>query len=208
MFEDLDIVWISDIDIPDHYLDSKILSLIENNNCFAFIQTLICYERKVYGRKYTITADRMIFKFKFPKALLTRFITKLTNGQLKPIIHKLNIANISKPESKIPYGIDEVFINSSIYDYMKKQSLKLVCQKDYFMTAGYYKHYADMPINKQNILLHYYKTGSSFSKVKEIMKQYVPNLLNEYPCFQELLDNLSSFKHDFIKTNIISTSEL
>jgi protein involved in ribonucleotide reduction len=208
MFENLDIVWISDIDIPDSFLNTKLISLMEKNNCSAFIQTLICYERKVYGRKYTITADRMIFRFKFPKVLLSRFITKLINDQLKPIIHKLNVANISKPESKVPYGIDEVFINSSIYDYMKKQSLKLICQKDYFMTSGYYKHYANMPVDKQNILLHYYKTGSSFSKVKEIFKQYVPNLLTDYPCFQELLDNLSSFKHDFIKTNIISSSHL
>jgi hypothetical protein len=76
LFEDHESVWISDIDIPDHYLDDKFKGDIK-------ISSYICYERKVYGRKHTILAGKFITRIQFPKVLLTNFIKKLLAGKFK-----------------------------------------------------------------------------------------------------------------------------
>lgn len=73
MFEDLDIAWCSDIDIPRHYLDPTVLRQMSNQKTDIYINTFICYERKAWARRNTIVVNKFITKIQFPRALLTRF---------------------------------------------------------------------------------------------------------------------------------------
>jgi hypothetical protein len=197
----LDIVWITDIDIPEYYLDKKYLEDLEKNECDISIHSIVCYNRKVYGHTNTILGGRFISKLKMPKTLLTNFIKKLINGSMNEIIDKLNKANKHKPESKFPYGIDEFFLNHQIYNLMQRKRVSTIVYKDYDITPGYYKYKMKMPKSKQNIITDYYRspTVDKFKKVKDIFKEYVPNLLVEYPCFQELLDVLPELKTNFTR---------
>jgi hypothetical protein len=210
LFEDHNIVWVSDIDIPSSYLDMNTLHLMEKHKTQIYIQTLICYERKVYGRKQTIVANKFIIKnLKLSKALLTRFLNKILNGSFKNIINDLNNANTRKPPSKVPYGIDEYFMNTSIYDNIHKRSLKIYIMKQYD-AEKFIEYLPSITQKDKSIILQNYNnpTKESVSKVKELYKRYIPLILDKYPCLQELLDKLPSFKNDFNEHYILNSNEI
>jgi hypothetical protein len=204
LFEDHEIVWISDIDIPESYLQ------LNMHKCQVYIQTIICYERKLYGRKQTIVANKFIVKnLKFPKALLTRFLNKILDGLLKTTINDLNVANTSKPPSKVPYGIDEYFMNTAIYDNIRKQSVNVFIKKQY--DAEKFIEYLPSITQKDKALLrqnYINPTRETVSKVKELYKKNIPLLLAKYPCLQELLDKLPLFKNNFYEHYILNSNEL
>ena len=190
MFEDLDTVWISDIDIPSSFLNPDILDDMARNKCQVFYDTMLCHgERKVYGREYTIIAYRMIFKITFPKSMFTRYINKLIKNEMPDMINKLNDENTRKPPSRVPYGIDEVFMNQSIYDYLSRHSVPVLCNKSYLPGDGLL---IQAQATKSERLLIGYSRGtrnrSDIAKIKNILKSRIPNILDKYPCLQELLD--------------------
>ena len=204
MFEDLETVWISDIDIPDRFLDKSILSLMDKHNCPVFYDSALCYnERKVYGRKHTIVAYRMIFKIKFPKALLTRFINKLVSGNLSEMVDLLNQANKPKPPSVVPYGIDEVFLNESIYNYLKRHKVRIICNKMFFLAEGILIQ-AGLTKEEINFAVSFWKnpTKHQFSKFKHIIVKKIPSITDKYPCLTELLEKIEvlpfNMEHRFI----------
>ena len=211
LFEDHEIVWISDIDIPSTYLNKDTLQLMSKNNSHIYIQTLICYERKVYGRKQTIVANKFIVKnLKFSKALLTRFLNKILKGSLKSTIDNLNLANTRKPPSKIPYGIDEYFMNTSIYDNIRKHSsLKIYIKKQY--DAEKFIEYLPSITQKDKLIIlqnYMNPTKETISRMKELYKKNIPLILDKYPCLQELLDKLPLFKNDFNEHYILNSNEI
>jgi len=204
LFEDHKIVWISDIDIPTSYLD------FDMHKCQVYIQTSVCYERKVYGRKQTIVANKFIIKnLTFSKALLTRFLNKILKGLLKTTINELNLANTRKSPSKVPYGIDEYFLNTAIYDNIRKQSVKVFIKKQYD-AEGFIKYLPSMTQKDTSLLLQNYTnpTKETISRMKELYKKSIPLILDKYPCLQELLDKLPSFKNDFSEHYVFNSNEL
>lgn len=207
LFEkDLEEVWISDIDIPDHYLEHKpIQRLMEDSK--VFIQTSICYDRKIYARKYTIVANRTIFRVSFSKAVLTRFLTKLKEGRLEDTVQKLNAVNTRKPSSKVPYGIDEVFMNTDIYNLLKKKDIKCCILKHY--NAENFLH--NMLTQKESDILknnYYNPSSTTIAQAKKIYKAKLPLIVNKYPCLQDMIDNLDSLKNTFAKIFIVNSSEM
>jgi hypothetical protein len=203
MFEDLDTVWISDIDVPG--LDKQLSEL----NTDVYYKTLICYERKVYGRKQTIVADRMIFKHTFPISMLTRFINKLVDGGLSAELVALNQANSHKPPSKVPYGVDELFLNTSVYNYIKRHDLSVIVAKSYLPPTGFYIKAGATRTDLQRVREYYYNlTKTHFKEVKEITKKLIPKLLEEYPCFGELLKELDGLPLNMEKVFKLTGSEL
>jgi len=203
LFEDLDIVWSSDIDIPDSYLDTPLLEFKTE----FWINTVACYERKVWGRKYTILAGRFVSRMRFPKALLTRYLNNILSGELDFKIEEINNQNKRKFPSRIPYGIDELFLNTVVYKYLQLHAKSVLIQKDYSADT-LVEHFVS---KKEKDLLHSYysnPTKSGFLKVKEIYQDHTEQLLEKYPCLQETYDKLPSFKNSFVQTSIISGSEL
>jgi hypothetical protein len=89
LFEKHEIVWIADIDIPDFFVGQKNLDEMFENKCEFKISSRICYERKVYGRKHTMEAGRLISTVHLPKRLLTSFITRLIDGKYEKEIQEL-----------------------------------------------------------------------------------------------------------------------
>ena len=206
LFEEHEYVYITDIDLPDDYLKNKV-----NREDFT-IYTQICYDRKVYGRKYTILAGTFGCRVQLPRALLTRFLNKISDGDYVEQRDGLNSANKYKPPSPFPYGMDELFLNWPVYDWIKK--------RDYSVNANI--DYAD-PVLVNIIKLHspkddevaynYYKTGELkyLHKLKEIFKKNIHLGLEKYPCLKLLDEKLKdprSFKNDFYERININSKDL
>jgi len=123
----LDIVWVSDIDIPDLYLNPSLLTSMKVQHATFSYMNYACYDTRIYGRSYTIVANSMISFKQFPKQLFTKFINQLSHPtkSLQEIIDVLNerLKKKGNPSSKIPYGIDEAFINTTFYNYLIKESI-------------------------------------------------------------------------------------
>ena len=203
MFEkNLKTVWVTDIDIPKHYLDTNKIQEMKRTNSRVYFSTLVCYERKTYGRKYTILAGTMIYFMKFPIKLLTNFIQKYLTNQYESVIKILN-DNKWKPQSKFPYGLDEVFINTSIYDYIQKKHINCYVNKIYNALSNLYS--SNITKQEKYFLISYYYDSKKdkIEQVKKIYKKYLPNLVSKYSCLQELLDKLDTFK-DRMEENIIT----
>jgi hypothetical protein len=51
-------------------------------------------------------------------------------------------------------------------------------------------------------------TSTTIRKVKKIYKEKLPLLVEKYPCLQEMIDSLDSFKSSMSKVFVINSSEL
>lgn len=203
LFEkDLDIVWVSDIDIPEHWLEKVPTS--EFN-----YKTNICYDRKVYGRKFTILAGTVVSRITFPKQLITRFINRLIKGDFAEIISKLNDGK--KPDSEIPYGIDEVFMNTSIYNYLSNHDIKVQVTKNFLQGLdNFIIHSKKLSSGEEDALRLYYtfQREGNFDKVKKIVEKHIDWAVSQRECFRETLVLLPSFKSSFEKVYVLKGSEL
>jgi hypothetical protein len=203
LFERHSLVWISDIDVPDNYF------AIENFHDDFRIVSQICYDRKVYARKYTFVAGRFISRHQLPRALLTRFLNKILNGDYANEIQELNQQNSRKPPSQFPYGTDELFMNWSVYDWIKRYDFSINVLIDYTpgsivtMNAGYTQEEAD-------IIYNFYKTGNKnlIPSIKKTLKEKLPIAIEKYPCLKPFLEKLDLFKNDFYERFKLSSSEL
>jgi hypothetical protein len=204
MFEkNLKTVWITDIDIPKHFLDKNKIQEMKRTNSKVYFSTFVCYDRKTYARKYTILAGTMIYFMKFPLKLLTNFLEKYLHNEYESVIKILN-NNTWRTPSKFPYGMDEVFINTSIYDYIQKKHINSYVNKVYMVNKYINK---SRNITKQEVDLlrssYYDPTKGKIEQVKKIYKKYLPTLVSKYPCLQELLDKIDTFT-DRMEENIIT----
>jgi hypothetical protein len=209
LFEKHEIVWIADIDIPDFFVSQKNLDEMFEHSCDFKLSSRICYERKVYGRKYTMEAGRLISTVQLPKRLLTSFITKLIDGKYEKEIQELNAQNTRKPFSKFPYGVDELFLNWPVYDWIKKGEYKIFVETDMLVTQMLIKN-VKIPKKDEEIISTFYHEPQKklIPKMKEIYKRWIPEILNKYPCLQILLDKLNNFKENFDEKIFIKSSEL
>jgi hypothetical protein len=100
--------------------------------------------------------------------------------------------------------MDEVFINTSIYDYIQKKHINCYVNKVYMVNKYINK---SRNITKQEVDLlrssYYDPTKGKIEQVKKIYKKYLPTLVSKYPCLQELLDKIDTFT-DRMEENIIT----
>lgn len=167
-----ELVFISDIDIPEYYL------LIPNFKEDIFYKTMLCYERKVYGREYTILAGTFVSKIQFPKQLLTRFLNK----DLSDWIKALNNANKYKPPSKFPYGMDEVFMNTLLYNYIQHKHFK--CRIQMLLSMNIITRYTSITKEEDNIIMkNYYNPNPQNEKaLLEVYNKYADLLRDKHSC--------------------------
>ena len=208
----LDIVWVSDIDITDSYLNPSLLTSMKVQHATFSYMNYACYDTRIYGRSYTILAGTMISFHTFPKQLFTKFINQLVHPTklLQEKIDILNEAMIKRKKtySKIPYGIDEVFLNTIVYNYLIKESISCLIRKDYEFAKTLL--YDVRTKEDDNAIYMYYKhpTQQLFEKVKSMFKKKLPLVVNRHPCLQEFLSKIDSFKTSFIKTFVKTGKEL
>ena len=211
LFEDLDIVWCSDIDIPSYYLDPILLRQISVSKAEVYISTLICYERKAWGRKNAIVANKFISKVQFPRALLTRFLNMITEGKLSDQFDVMNVqnsaSNTAKPKSKVPYGTDELFMNTYIYNWIVKRNIRVMLDKDY---AAPWLMFQLLKDERDFVQTYYYRpTHSKFLQVKKLLEKAVPtSVVSEHECYNDFIRTLPKMKSSFVVRHVINSETL
>jgi len=208
----LDLVWVSDIDIPTYYLDPKRVQHMDSTGVQVSFITFLCYQNKPYGRKYTVLAGTIISRIQFPKQILTKFLNKVIDGGFHHTIEELNENNKVKKKlpSKFPYGTDEIFTNTSFYDYILRHDIKCLVFKDY-SRAGIYLGLNGLLTDKEkDMFVHYYHSLNPdyVPKLKQIIKIKLPQLIPQYPCLQEVLDVLPQLRTSLFKSYVVTGKEL
>jgi hypothetical protein len=206
----LETVWVSDIDIPDSYLSPSLLSSMKARNAKFSYMSFVCYDKKVYGRAYTILAGTMISLYTFPKQLFTKFLTLLQRPTkaFQHMLDELNGAARGKPSSKIPYGTDEIFTNTSLYNYLIKESIPCLIRKDYEYART--ALYGIRTKKDDEVFEAYYRhpTQKIFEQLKRIFKEKLPLITTKSSCIQDMIHRMDSFKTSFIKTFVKTGKEL
>jgi len=181
----LETVWISDIDIHDYYLNPSYLS---HRDDFTF-HSHPAYKIGLYHRPYSIVANIMISHKTFPKELFYRYLQDLVSpeGTLKQYIEDQNKHNQEgarpKPYSRIPYGIDEYFMNTIMYDYIVKSMLKTCIIFDYNQVFVYLSH-LKLITSEEDAKWWSYSlrpNPSSFQELKKIYMEKAPLIEDTYP---------------------------
>jgi len=213
MFEDLDIAWCSDIDIPRHYLDPVVLRQMSNQKTDIYINTFICYERKAWARRNTIVVNKFITKIQFPRALLTRFLNMIIDGKLNERLLAIDQQNTSashnpKPTSKVPYGTDELFINTYIYNWIVNKNIRIMLDRDYSSTWLMFK----LLTKDQRLLIqkyYYYPSHSKFLQIKKMLEVAEPDPeLVGLECYQNFKKTLPELKTSFIARYVLKSANL
>jgi len=207
-FEDLDVAWCSDIDLPGHYFDREVVKRLEDNSCDVYISNFKkCYERRSWSPKTYIIGNKFITRTQFPRALLTRYLNNLSNGVLNEIVQKLNRSNYLKSPSQVPYEIDELFLNTYMTNSMKNNNYRIMIDKEYRLMALkmvrtkeddaiFYKHYLN-------------PSYENFLKLKKLLQNGTPreDFKNEQ-CFKELKEVLPLLKRRSFITVVIDGKDL
>ena len=210
----LEVVWVNDIDIPHYHLDPQRLKEMKKEKADIIIRTAVCYNqhrrirKKIYGRKYTILGCDILSTYTFPKSLLNTFLQKLQSGALKSIIQQLNKANPEKTASKLPFGIDEYFLNTTFYNYIIKENLRCIVYKNYDYAGHLLKEF--LTKEEQSIVESYRDnpTKLKFHPLKRIFEEHLEKGLADYPCLQEMIDQFDTFKTSFMKRYVLDGKDL
>lgn len=206
LFEKHKTVWICDIDVPDSYFT------LDRTKGDIVIHTQPCYIRKIYGRKYTVMAGELLTHVKFPKILLTTFFKQLLNGKFNQERDDLNKANKKKKPSAIPYGMDELWMNKIVVEWIKKQDLKISVNIE-FQDPVLIRYIQENSKTDDKIYYKYWLTQDKkmLPEVKKIFKKWIPELIEKFPCLKELyemLDDPKMFKNNFYQNLILNSSDL
>jgi len=201
--EGLDIVWVSDIDITPPMIDPKRVHDLDKANAQVQFRTYLCYEEKIYARRYTIAAGTIISRITFPRQILTKFINKLKDGGFDDMIEKANVQNVKTGQtirSKVPYGIDEMFTNMTFYNWLIRHNVKCLVLKDY--TFAMWTLAQEKLVSRKEIQLHFTYHHSNAPHLAEILKKIyakkLPLVVGKHPCVQELIDMLPTMKSFYI----------
>jgi hypothetical protein len=213
MFEDLDIVWCSDIDIPRNYLDPVVLRQMSNQKTDIYINTFICYERKAWARRNTIVVNKFITKIQFPRALLTRFLNMIIDGKLNERLLQIDRQNTSaahnpKLTSKVPYGTDELFINTYIYNWIVNKNIRIMLDRDYLSNWLVFKL---LTKNQRLFAWNYYHhpSHSKFLQIKKMLEVAEPDpKVAELECYQNLKKTLPELKTSFVARYVLTSANL
>jgi hypothetical protein len=192
--EGLDIVWITDIDIQGYILEPGILGKMKSLKRKFYVNSFVCYERKPWTRvKYPIVAYKIISFSTFPRQILTRYISHLINGDYSEIIDEINQYNDRKtPNLKFPYGMDEYFINGPLYNYIKNHDVPIYLLRGHVVATIIQYSSKTITDSEKTFINDFSKrpTKEGFSRLKKLYKRLIPEMLDEFPCLQEVLDKI------------------
>jgi len=196
----LEIVWESDIDIyndPYTFLNPMYIAKMKATNATFSYRSCLCYEEinsKIYNRAYTIICNTMISTKVFPKKLFYDFLSLLLNptDTMKTNLQSLNnqLEKRGKPTSHVPYLTDELFLNTTFYDYLIDTKVKCCVVNDYNFIQYMLMVNRLLSEGDEKLFQIYkkYHTKSLFEKVKQIYKEKLPLLVKKVPCAQEMID--------------------
>lgn len=213
LFENgLETVWVTDIDIQPNFLNKNFLRLMDEHNCDMMFESMICYsEKRLLKRKIPMIGIRLISRVTFPKQLLTNFLNRVLDGKEDELIHYVNQSNIKKPFHKLmPYGIDESFLNGSLYEAIKRRDLKILVRKTFFISGILLKGFPKTQEEDLALRLIFYATPNkqTIQTVVKFYRKVLPEILEDYPCYKELEDKLDNFKNSLDEIFTIKSQDL
>ena len=208
----LEVVWVTDIDIPDYWIHPSILDTMKKESSLCSWLNSVCYEKpyKIYGRPYTIMAGTFVSFHTFPPQLFRTYLKQLQNGYYKKEIAELIRNNPTKSSSIVPYGIDELFMNYSIYDSLKQNNIKCMIRRGYGYTRKLLAKEHLLTKKEETLLQRYHITEDKrlFKNVIAIYKKYTPILIKSYPCIQSFIDKLDILDNSLIELFFINGKDL
>jgi len=208
----LEVVWVTDIDIPDYWIDPSILDAMKKESSMCSWLNSVCYEKpyKMYGRSYTIMAGTFVSFHTFSPQMFRTYLKRLQDGYYKKEIAELIRNNPTKPRSTVPYGIDELFMNYSIYDSMKRNNIKCMIRRGYGYTRKLLAKEDLLTKKEETLLQHYHNSEDKrlFKNVIAIYKKYTPILIKSYPCIQSFVDKLDILDNSLIELFFINGKDL
>jgi hypothetical protein len=101
---------------------------------------------------------------------------------------------------KIPYGIDEVFTNTTFYNWLIRHDVKCLVVKD-FTSAGWYLQSENLISEKEHRLymMHYHTNDVRIANIlKKIFMKKLPLIVDKHPCLQEIIDLMPRLKGLFL----------
>lgn len=110
----------SDVDLPDFWFESfkwfdshaKEVGLI-NQSCHS--------SRIPQDVRYNILAGGLFSRIVFPRQLLTSFLKQAHERKIE-----LKVLKDTDKDTYLPYGADEYFLNTKLYDYLEKHRVKIL----------------------------------------------------------------------------------
>jgi len=208
----LEVVWISDIDVPANYMNPSILTRTRESDADFAFRTFPCEQ----GRSYRIYAGTMLSFRTFPMQLFTRFLHQLvtpTESLLTQfeILNKRNKVDGKPVIVKLPYGFHEVFINELLYNHLINRSVRCYILRDYEPVSTLLKRHGYLSTKIINTVIEpYHKSPSPllFQNLKDVFHEYLPKLAEKYPCIKDMLALMPTFHTSFVKPLIKTGKEL
>jgi hypothetical protein len=177
------------------------------------INTLICYDRNFRSvHRNAILAGRFITKVQLPRALLTRFLNMLSDGKLTNQIHAMNEENstnhVPKPQSTVPYGTDELFMNTYIYTWIINNNARVILDRNYSTPWLLFKM---LDKEGRNLMQKYtyFPTQAKFLKIKQILENAEPDeQTRQMECYKDLRKTLPKLKTGFVVQFVVDGMNL
>jgi hypothetical protein len=103
--------------------------------------------------------------------------------------------------------MDELFLNTYIYNWLSERASKVLIQKDYLASEVIFL--SKEPEHKKLLMGYYYvPSHSKFVKIKKLLQELLPEFVETHPCYKDLQDLLPSMKESFIRNFMIPGSEM
>ncbi len=132
-------VCVSDIDVtPKMNFQKRFFDKMTDENAQISYHSALCYTKPWIKIKYPIVNLRFITTEEFPKRLLTTFLQNILDKKYevdrkKILEYDLKAGKKFNPETKFPYGFDELFTNDLLAKYIFPRYKCLIYQ---FVTLG------------------------------------------------------------------------
>ena len=134
-------------------------------------------------------------------------MNRVSSGKFNETIEEINTKNTRKPRSNFPYGMDEYFLNTYIYNWLKSHNTKILVQKEYLDFRILFRE-ENQEIKRLLLGYYYNPTYRGFLKIREFLMKSVPMFVAEHPCYAELQEVLPKLKDSFILFKLLKGSDL
>jgi hypothetical protein len=110
----------SDIDVDDFMVEY--FKFFDQNAKEVGLVNQLCYNDWIpEDLKYSILAGGMFTKVVFPRLLLTNFLKEVKDGKVA-----VHITKQTDADTYVPYGTDEYFLTTKLYNYLEKNKIKIM----------------------------------------------------------------------------------
>lgn len=188
------IIWQSDIDLKGWEIlhVKKYYKQFMDSDAELYVRSFNCYpKRRVpLKHKFNVVNYEIITKRKYPRELLFDFIDKVKKYNYINLVefNKQKSWKTKKNNSKMPYGIDEIFTNGPFYDYIMKHKIKVFVMNDIRLNAV---------MTKFQFIKNFMNNKELLNIIKKLWAQY--DYKQNTKSFNELMNFYTKVANELIK---------